>query len=94
MVSDTEGTGVVHIAPGCGAEDGHLGKAEDLVAIAPLAGDGTYTEGFGSLTGRSVHTVSDDIVMDLKTRDILVANRASIPNLEAISVGTTIILPK
>lgn len=73
MVSDTEGTGVVHIAPGCGAEDGHLGKAEDLVAIAPLAGDGTYNEGFGSLTGRSVHTVSDDIVMDLKTRDILVA---------------------
>ena len=27
-VGETEGTGIVHIAPGCGKEDFHLGKAE------------------------------------------------------------------
>ncbi len=75
-VSGSEGTGVVHTAPGCGAEDARLGRDHDIVAIAPLAGDGTYTEGFGSLTGRSVHTVTDDIVTDLKERGILVAKES------------------
>ena len=30
-VGETEGTGIVHIAPGCGKEDFHLGKEEKLV---------------------------------------------------------------
>jgi isoleucyl-tRNA synthetase len=76
IVSEKEGTGIVHVAPGCGAEDSRLGKEEDIVAIAPLAEDGTYTEGFGELSGRSVHSVTDDIVADLKARDILVAKES------------------
>ncbi len=76
LVSEGEGTGIVHIAPGCGAEDGRLGKEHDIVAIAPLGEDGRYTEGFGELTGRSVHTVSDEIVADLKSRGILVAKES------------------
>ena len=32
-VSDTEGTGIVHIAPGCGKEDFQLGKEFDLDVI-------------------------------------------------------------
>lgn len=76
MVSDGEGTGIVHIAPGCGAEDGHLGRELGLPAIAPLADGGEYIDGFGEWTGRSVHTVADDIVMDLKNRDRLVAKEA------------------
>jgi isoleucyl-tRNA synthetase len=35
-VGETEGTGIVHIAPGCGAEDFELGKAQDLGFIAPV----------------------------------------------------------
>ena len=72
MVSDSEGTGIVHIAPGCGAEDAELGKHEQIVAIAPLSEIGEYGEGFGELSGRHVLTVGDDIVNDLKARGVLV----------------------
>ena len=34
-VGEDEGTGIVHIAPGCGAEDFQLGKALGLPVIAP-----------------------------------------------------------
>ena len=35
-VGETEGTGIVHIAPGCGKEDFHLGKEQGLPPVAPL----------------------------------------------------------
>ena len=75
-VSDTDGTGIVHIAPGCGAEDAALGKTEGLVAIAPLDDAGRYVEGFGELTGRHVSEVADPIVADLRARGLLVAKEA------------------
>ncbi|MDP6935391.1 MAG: class I tRNA ligase family protein, partial [Myxococcota bacterium] len=34
-VTDAEGTGIVHIAPGCGAEDSRLGRELGLAVIAP-----------------------------------------------------------
>ena len=43
--SRTEGTGIVHIAPGCGAEDYELGKAHGLPIIAPLDEYGIYLDG-------------------------------------------------
>ncbi len=47
-----EGTGIVHIAPGCGDVDHQLGQERGLVGIAPLAEDGTFIEGFGPFTGK------------------------------------------
>ena len=47
-----EGTGIVHIAPGCGDIDHKLGEEHGLVGIAPLGEDGTFGEGFGPFTGR------------------------------------------
>jgi len=67
-VSSTDGTGIVHIAPGCGKEDYALAKEESLPAIAPLDELGDYVEGFGWLTGRNVSGVADDILKDLKER--------------------------
>lgn len=75
-VSGAEGTGIVHIAPGCGAEDGRLGEEFDLPVIAPLAPDGTYLEGFGALSGRSVHDVADFIVQDLRERGLLLGKES------------------
>ena len=75
-VSDAEGTGIVHIAPGCGAEDHALGEEHDLVSLAPLAEGGEYVDGFGEWTGQSVHSVSDGIVADLKERGVLVAKES------------------
>jgi len=47
-----EGTGIVHIAPGCGDVDHKLGEEHGLVGIAPLCEDGTFGEGFGPFTGK------------------------------------------
>ena len=53
-VGAEEGTGIVHIAPGCGAEDFELGKEFNLPVIAPLDENGIYIDGFAWLSGRSV----------------------------------------
>lgn len=51
-VGEDEGTGIVHIAPGCGAEDFLLGKEYGLPVIAPLDESGVFVAGFGWLTGK------------------------------------------
>jgi isoleucyl-tRNA synthetase len=53
FVSTDTGTGIVHIAPGCGKEDFYLGKAERLVAIGPLDESGLFLPGFGELENRA-----------------------------------------
>ncbi len=64
-VGEDEGTGIVHIAPGCGAEDFQLGKALGLPVIAPLDESGIVLQGFGQLSGRDVRDVTDPIVEHL-----------------------------
>ena len=51
-VSDEEGTGIVHIAPGCGQEDFALAKVNDLAVIDPIDEFGVFRDGFGWQTGR------------------------------------------
>jgi isoleucyl-tRNA synthetase len=70
-VGEEEGTGIVHIAPGCGAEDYELGVEFDLPALAPLNEDGMFLEGFGWLSGMNVHEVAHDIFHDLQHKDRL-----------------------
>ena len=70
-VGEEEGVGIVHIAPGCGAEDFELGEIHDLPALAPLTENGIFMDGFGWLTGRDVHEVAHDIFHDLEHKDRL-----------------------
>jgi isoleucyl-tRNA synthetase len=72
-VGETEGTGIVHIAPGCGKEDFALGKTEGLPPIAPLDDEGVYLPGFGELTGKSAvdPATTDWILNDLKQKGLL-----------------------
>jgi isoleucyl-tRNA synthetase len=65
-VGEAEGTGIVHIAPGCGAEDFALGKSLGLPMIAPLDENGVVVPGFGPYSGRDVRDVADPIVEALK----------------------------
>ena len=69
-VGEAEGTGIVHIAPGCGAEDFYLGSEHILPIIAPLDENGTYLEGFGWLTGKHVTEVTPLIVEELKRKGV------------------------
>jgi len=74
-VGETEGTGIVHIAPGCGKEDFGLGKTHGLPPIAPLGEDGIYFEGFGPLSGKAAYepSTADWVLEDLKSRNLLVS---------------------
>lgn len=69
-VSDAEGTGIVHIAPGCGAEDFELSKVHDLAVLAPLDGDGVYRPGYGWQSGKDVHDMEKPVLHDLKEKGI------------------------
>ncbi|HEV2108696.1 MAG TPA: isoleucine--tRNA ligase [Thermomicrobiales bacterium] len=70
-VNAAEGTGIVHIAPGCGKEDFALSKEHDLPVIAPIDEFGVYVDGFDWLTGSYVHEVATPIVRDLETKLLL-----------------------
>ncbi|MEO0074515.1 MAG: isoleucine--tRNA ligase [candidate division WOR-3 bacterium] len=70
-VSGTDGTGIVHIAPGCGKEDFMLGKEYQLPAIAPLTEDGYFLDGFGNLSGVSVKESAPIVFADLKKKGMI-----------------------
>jgi isoleucyl-tRNA synthetase len=75
QVGEKEGTGIVHIAPGCGKEDFLLGKAEGLSPVAPLDEYGVFVPGFGELTGKpAVDSANTDwILSNLQQKAILLA---------------------
>jgi isoleucyl-tRNA synthetase len=70
-VSQDEGTGIVHIAPGAGREDFALGKEHGLPAIAPLDESGAFVEGFDWLTGMAVSEVNQPIFDSLRGKGVL-----------------------
>ncbi|MFQ5628567.1 MAG: class I tRNA ligase family protein, partial [bacterium] len=70
-VDPQEGAGVVHIAPGCGAEDFELGQEKNLAIIAPVDEAGVYVEGFDWLSGRKAQEVAEPIIAALENSDKL-----------------------
>jgi isoleucyl-tRNA synthetase len=70
-VSATEGTGIVHIAPGCGREDFALSKELNLPVIAPVDQFGVYIEGYDWLTGRKAAEVGQQIAENLVHKGLL-----------------------
>ncbi len=70
-VGDEEGTGIVHMAPGCGAEDFELAREEGLPSIAPLNEEGIFVEGFGPFTGTDVADSPERIFGSLREKGLL-----------------------
>ncbi len=72
-VGETEGTGIVHIAPGCGQADFMLGKEHGIPPVAPLDDTGCFLPGFGDLSGASAvdPTTADKVFEGLKAKDRL-----------------------
>jgi isoleucyl-tRNA synthetase len=62
-VSATDGSGAVHIAPGCGAEDFALGQKIGLKQIIPVDDAGVYGAEFEWLAGKNT-TNCEDIIFD------------------------------
>jgi len=66
-----EGTGIVHIAPGCGKEDFQLSKEFNLSVVNPTDDESRYGEGFSFLQGKLVTEVNDLIFENLKKKGIV-----------------------
>jgi len=67
-VSEEEGTGIVHIAPGCGAEDFALGKREGSPVIVGIDENAHFVSGLGWLEGKEARDVAHEIADELKRR--------------------------
>ncbi|HZP96209.1 MAG TPA: isoleucine--tRNA ligase [Candidatus Limnocylindria bacterium] len=67
-VGEAEGTGIVHIAPGCGAEDFALAKPNGLPVIVPIDENAHFVSGFGWLEGKEARDVAHEIADDLRRR--------------------------
>ena len=70
-VSESDGTGIVHIAPGCGKEDFALSKEFDLPAIAPLDPFGIFLDGFDFLSGTHVKEINKPVYDSLRKKNYL-----------------------
>ncbi len=70
-ISKDEGTGIVHIAPGCGKEDLELGKIYNLPIIAPIDEYGVFKNEFGWLAGLDVQGSTKPIIENLKDKNLL-----------------------
>jgi isoleucyl-tRNA synthetase len=82
-VSDAEGTGIVHIAPGCGQEDFALAKAFHLAVLDPIDEFGVFRDGYGWQTGRYAGATEDptadialDVAADLERKGVLVSKES------------------
>ena len=67
-IDPSEGTGIVHVAPGAGTEDFRLGLKEELPAIEEIDESGVFLSGFGFLDGLSVKDASVRVLADLEDR--------------------------
>jgi isoleucyl-tRNA synthetase len=70
-VGEDEGTGIVHIAPGCGAEDFALAQEHGLPVLVPIDENGTYPAEYGVLAGMNVRHVNDTVFDSLREKGML-----------------------
>jgi isoleucyl-tRNA synthetase len=67
------GSGIVHTAPGHGAEDFYSGQKYGLEVAAPIDDEGRYLEGLPEYKGKTVFEANPHIVELLKKRGALLA---------------------
>jgi isoleucyl-tRNA synthetase len=67
-----DGTGIVHIAPGCGSEDFELAKVHGLDVLTPVDEAGRFYDDYGWLHGLSTVEAAEQIIGYLEERGRLV----------------------
>ena len=68
LASEEEGTGIIHVAPGCGADDYNLGKKLGVPSISPLNESGIYADNFGEFSNKRYSDVNARVLEDLEKR--------------------------
>jgi isoleucyl-tRNA synthetase len=70
-----QGTGIVHTAPGHGAEDFYTGQKYSLEAYAPQDDEGRFIEGLPEYKGKTVFEANPIVIAILKKQGALVGER-------------------
>jgi isoleucyl-tRNA synthetase len=70
-VSLSEGTGIVHIAPGAGTEDFELSRLHGLPVLGPIDESGRMLPEYGELAGRTTDAVAEPVIESLRERGLL-----------------------
>jgi len=74
FVTTEAGTGFVHIAPGHGEDDYHLGLANNVTIPETVDGDGKYYPHVPLFAGKHVFKIDPDMLSALKDAGALLAN--------------------
>lgn len=72
FVTTDTGTGMVHIAPGHGAEDYEIGKKYKLDVYTPVDEEGRFIKDIPNYAGMKVHQANEPIIEELKRNGSLV----------------------
>jgi len=70
-----QGSGIVHTAPGHGADDFRTGQKYGLEAYAPQDDEGRFTEGLPEYKGKTVWEANPIVIEILRNRGMLVGER-------------------
>jgi isoleucyl-tRNA synthetase len=70
-VTTEQGSGIVHTAPGHGADDFYTGQKYGLETAAPIGDDGRYTEGLPEYKGKTVFEANPAVIALLRARGAL-----------------------
>jgi isoleucyl-tRNA synthetase len=66
LVTDAEGTGIVHCAPGAGEEDFKIGQRENLAVIDVIDESAVYLDGMDEFSGKNAKQNPEIIIYHLK----------------------------
>ncbi len=72
FVSTSDGTGIVHIAPGFGEDDAATARAHDIPAVCPIDAECRYTEEIDDYAGEFVKDCDKRITAGIKKRGRLI----------------------
>ena len=70
-VTMTDGTGLVHMAPGHGEEDFEVGQRNGLPVLSPVDPSGRFTNEAGKYEGLQVREANPIIIKDLEAKGLL-----------------------
>ena len=79
-----QGSGIVHTAPGHGADDFRTGQKYGLETYAPQDDDGRFVEGLPEYKGKTVFEANPIVIELLKKRGTLVGERKTHAQLSAL----------
>ncbi len=76
FVTTDTGTGMVHIAPGHGAEDYEIGRKYKLDVYTPVDEEGRFVKDIPNYAGMKVHKANEPIIEELKRSGVLVKSES------------------